>query len=147
MTHSLLTFARMTSAYDIFKQRAQSQQKARRKPGHQEHDIQVACVRWFRLKYPHLAHALFSVPNGGRRDEKTGAMLKAEGALPGVSDLILLHPGRGFYALLIEMKTASGKQSEKQLQWQQAITASGEYKYIVCRSLDDFIKHLEWYLA
>lgn len=136
----------MISNFELFKAIAQGQRKIRRKPGHQEHDIQVACVRWFRLQYPQLSHALFSVPNGGRRDEKTGAMIKAEGALPGVSDLILLHPGSGFWALLIEMKTATGTQSTKQIEWQQAITASGNYKYIVCRSLDDFMKEVKQYL-
>lgn len=145
MPRSLLNFARMTSAYDIFKQRASAPH--RRKPAHPEHDIQVACVRWFRLQYPHLAHALFSVPNGGRRDERTGAMLKAEGALPGVSDLILLHPSADCCALLIEMKTAGGKQSKAQLSWQQLITASGRYRYIVCRSLDEFINEIQHYIT
>lgn len=144
MAHSLLTFAKMTSAYDIFKQRANTTQ--RRRPTHPEHDIQVACVRWFRLQYPHLAHALFAVPNGGRRDERTGAMLKAEGALPGVSDLILLHPSEEFCALLIEMKTAIGSQSKAQQSWQQLITASGRYRYIVCRSVDDFIEEIKKYM-
>ena len=35
----------------------------RRQPSDEEHRIQVSCVRWFRLKYPHLFARLFAVPN------------------------------------------------------------------------------------
>lgn len=57
---------------------------------HKESDTQIACVRWFRLQYPRLAMLLISIPNGGRRDVITGKILKAEGAVAGASDLILL---------------------------------------------------------
>lgn len=57
------------------------QAKTRKSPSNEEHDIQVACVDWFRYEYPHLAMNLFAVPNGGRRDRVTGAKLKAEGVV------------------------------------------------------------------
>ena len=57
----------------------------------EEHRLQSACVRWFRYQFPALAHSLFAVPNGGRRDAATGARLKDEGVLAGVSDLVLLQ--------------------------------------------------------
>lgn len=117
----------------------------RRKPKDEEHKIQVSMVNWFRLKYPLMRHNLFSVPNGGRRDAVTGAKLKAEGVLPGVSDLILLKSNRFYGALLIETKTKKGIQRESQKEWEAKITADG-YKYVVCRSLDDFIKVVTDYL-
>lgn len=117
----------------------------RRKPKDEEHKIQVSMVNWFRLKYPLMRHNLFSVPNGGRRDAVTGAKLKAEGVLPGVSDLILLKSNRFYGALLIETKTKKGVQRESQKEWEAKITADG-YKYVVCRSLDDFIKVVTDYL-
>ena len=92
-----------------------------------------------------MRHNLFSVPNGGRRDAVTGAKLKAEGVLPGVSDLILLKSNRFYGALLIETKTKKGVQRESQKEWEAKITADG-YKYVVCRSLDDFIKVVTDYL-
>lgn len=119
----------------------------RRSQSDEEHRIQAACVRWFRLKYPHLFARLFAVPNGGRRDGVTGARLKAEGVLAGVADLILLVPNAGYHALLIEMKTPKGRQSESQKAWQQEVCAEGEYKYVVCRSLDDFIREVDVYLT
>ena len=126
---------------------ARSNAGARRKaPSDEEHRIQQACVRWFNLRYPHLRGRLFAVPNGGRRDAVTGARLKAEGVIPGVADLILLKPNRRYGALLVEMKTPLGRQSQGQRRWQQAVCQDDEYKYVVCRSLDAFIGEVEEYL-
>lgn len=41
---------------------------------------------------PESGFASFAVPNGGRRDAKTGARMKYEGVVRGVADLILLIP-------------------------------------------------------
>jgi hypothetical protein len=112
-----------------------------------EHSIQVACVEWFRYSYPMLSKRLFAVPNGGRRDAVTGAKMKAEGVIAGVADLILLVPCKGYGALLIEMKTAKGRQSQAQKQWQKDITAKDEYRYVVCHSFDDFRKAVKEYLC
>lgn len=130
--------------YDEFRKRFNS--SVRKPPSDEEHRIQTACVRWFRLKYPHLAARLFAVPNGGRRDGITGARLKEEGVLAGVADLVLLVPGGGFHALLIEMKTPKGRQSESQKAWQRAVAGNDDYLYVVCRSLEGFIKTIEEYL-
>lgn len=117
----------------------------RKKPDDEEHRIQCACVKAFRYKYPKLRHNLFAVPNGGRRDAVTGARLKAEGVVAGVADLILLKSNRHYDALLIEMKTPKGRQQESQKEWERLITADG-YKYVVCRSVDSFLKEIEEYL-
>lgn len=120
--------------------------RQRKRSSDEEHRMQEACVRWFRLKHPHLSARLFAVPNGGRRDGITGARLKEEGVLAGVADLILLVPNADYHALLIEMKTPRGRQSESQKAWQQAVTENGEYRYVVCRSLDGFINTINDYL-
>ena len=117
----------------------------RRSPRDLEHRLQCACVRWFRLAYPQHRHNLFAVPNGGYRTPATAAKIKAEGALPGVSDLILLIARGGYHGLLIEMKTDKGRQSEAQREWQRLIEADG-YKYVVVRSIEEFIKVVTDYL-
>lgn len=124
----------------------QDEPQQRRKLKDEEHRIQCACVRWFAYQHPELHGRLFAVPNGGRRDETTAAKLKAEGVMAGVADLILLKSNRDYGALLIEMKTPTGKQSEPQKKWQLALCSEDEYKYVVCRSLDDFIKEVSDYL-
>lgn len=122
---------------------------------HREHELQVASVRWFRLQYPEYAPLLFAVPNGGARDKREGARLKAEGVTAGVADLLLLVPrveqdeeGAAYYipALCIEMKTDKGRQQATQHAWQTAVEREG-YKYIVVRSLDEFIQELQHYLG
>lgn len=110
-----------------------------------EHRIQCACVRWFAYQYQQYEGLLFSVPNGGHRDKVTGAMMKAEGVVAGVADLILLVPSKGYHALCIEMKTEKGRQSPEQKAWQKKAEAHG-YKYAVCRSLDDFMETVNTYL-
>lgn len=118
----------------------------RRKPRDLEHRLQADCVRWFRLQYPKMRHNLFAVPNGGKRDAVTGAKLKEEGALAGVADLILLKSNRFYGALLIEVKTKTGRQSDSQKEWEQKITEDG-YKYVVIRSLEEFQGAIKNYLT
>ncbi|WP_300700938.1 VRR-NUC domain-containing protein [Bacteroides sp.] len=123
----------------------EKQKPSRKKPADIEHQIQCSCICWFRVVHPDLKHMLFAVPNGGRRDKATGAKLKAEGALAGVSDLILLIPKGNYASLCIEMKTPEGTQSESQIMWQKEIEAAGS-KYVICRSLDDFMSEVNSYL-
>lgn len=110
-----------------------------------ESQIQHDCLTWFRLQYPNLALLLFSVPNGGRRDAKTGARMKYEGVVRGVADLILLIPKKGYASLCIEMKTPKGVQSDGQKEWQRE-AEKYRSKYVVCRSLQEFIYEVNSYL-
>ena len=133
------------STFDIMRTMAEEQPRQRRRNADEEHRLQCACVQWFRAQHPKYRHNLFAVPNGGRRDKVTGAKLKAEGVLAGVADLILLKSNASHGALLIEMKTGSGKQSEVQGRWQRAIEKDG-YKYVLCRSIEDFMREINAYL-
>ena len=67
----------------------------------EESKLQQSCITWFRLQYPRLAKLLFAVPNGSRRDVVTGAILKREGVVAGVADLI---PMKCYASLCIEIK-------------------------------------------
>ena len=110
-----------------------------------ESRIQHNCILWFRMQYPELALLLFAVPNGGKRDARTGAQMKYEGAMAGVSDLILLVPKKGYAALCIEMKKPGGVQSEKQKEW-QCKAEKFRNKYVICHSLEEFINEVNGYL-
>ena len=111
----------------------------------EEHRIQCDCVKWFRLQYPRYGHNLFAVPNGQNKSKIERWRFKEEGLLSGVSDLILLLRTSEYGALLIEMKTRIGRQQETQKEWQRKIERDG-YKYVVCRSLDDFMREVNLYL-
>lgn len=59
---------------------------------------------------------------------------KSVGLVAGVSDTIFLWEGE---AHLIEFKTPTGRQSAKQKDWQNKVSAAGFWYYII-RSLDEF---------
>lgn len=110
-----------------------------------ESQIQHICLTWFRIQYPSLRLMLFAVPNGGKRDARTGAQMKYEGSVRGVSDLILLVPKNGFAALCIEMKRPKGRQSEEQIKWQRE-AEKYRNKYVICHSLTEFMNEVNSYL-
>ena len=114
---------------------------------HNESRLQTACVTWFRMQYRNLAKLLFAVPNGGGRSKVEAGIMQGEGVTSGVSDLILLVARGGYNGLCIEMKTEarSSKQSDNQKAWQELVEAQG-YKYVVCRSLDQFMSEINNYL-
>lgn len=113
---------------------------------HQESKLQQACVRWFRYAYPEYALLLFAVPNGVATSATQGRILKAEGMVAGVADLILLLPRHGKGSLCMEMKTEKGRQSDNQKNWQQAAESNGN-KYVVVRNFDEFQNAVETYIS
>ncbi len=119
--------------------------KARKHQGHAEDDLQMQCVRWFRLQYPQLARLLHHSPNGGRRDAREGARFKQMGTQAGFPDLILLVASQGYHALLLELKTRTGRQQDSQKEYQQLAEAQG-YRYVVIRSLDAFMDEVNTYM-
>jgi hypothetical protein len=67
------------------------------------------------------------------------------GVRAGYPDLTLLVPRKGFHALFIEMKTPKGKQSDHQREYQKELEEQG-YKYVICRSVEEFIKQVDDYM-
>ena len=113
---------------------------------HEESNTQIAFVRWFRHEYPELAPLMFSVPNGGRRSKTTAAILKAEGVVAGVADMLFLVARGKYHGLALEFKTEQGRKSPAQKAWRQAVQKQG-YCYAVVRSLDDAIDVTNLYLS
>lgn len=54
------------------------------------HKIQAGIVSWY--DFVHGDGMLIAIPNGGKRDAISGAILKAEGVRAGVWDLFLARP-------------------------------------------------------
>lgn len=124
-----------------------NKEKPRKKPRHEESQIQQSCVRWFRLQFPDIALLLFAVPNGGARNKREAGILKGEGVTAGVADVILLKPSGGFASLCVEFKTEDkgSSQRDTQKRWQEVAEAAGN-KYVICRSFDDFYREVRSYL-
>ena len=119
---------------------------------HEEHDIQAAAMEILGL-IPEFEW-VFAIPNGGARDKRTGARLKAEGVKPGVWDLFFprnkyqyaTEDGRSLISIgiFIEVKTKSGKLTYDQARF--GLYANGQdYGIAICRSaksiVDTIIKY------
>lgn len=122
-----------------------------------EHCQQVAVMMWAAIqaktRWPELKW-LHAVPNGGLRDPRTAAMLKAEGVKPGVPDLDLpLNIRRNydqFYTgLHIEMKRKGYKPSDvsdDQRAWHVWLLEQGRCVRI-CGGYSEAIETLSWYMG
>lgn len=117
--------------------------RVNRKPRQDEHKLQVACVNWFRFRWP--KYLMFAIPNGGARDERTGAWLKKEGCLPGIPDCLIAVPSGDYHGLFVEFKTAAGSLSPEQRE-RIAYLQSHGYKCVVCRSVEAFMEEVNGYL-
>ena len=114
--------------------------KPKKVQGHHESDLQISCVKWFKMQYKR--YIIFAVPNGGTRDKKEMIWMLREGILPGVADLVIL--GDRGKILFVEMKTPKGTQSQHQKDFEEKVTQLG-FQYIVCRSLESYMKAVrEW---
>lgn len=111
--------------------------------------MQTACFQWFNMQYPEFRGLLFAVPNGGGRSRIEAALLKAEGVVAGVADMLLLVPSKGYAGLCIEFKAATktARQSEAQKNWERLINKYGAYKYTVVRTFEEFRTLMYNYLA
>lgn len=112
---------------------------------HLEDQLQKSCIRYFDYKYPQLRNRLHHSPNGGKRNRIEAAKFKAMGTRAGFPDLILLHPNKFYPFMGIELKTKTGTQSEYQKGYQRTFEEIGA-RYVVVRSLDDFINEINRYL-
>lgn len=131
---------------------------------HEESNLQIGCVRWFRGEYPELAMLLTHPINEGSGNTSIDRMRqgihKAEGTKAGVSDLLFFMPAEyrkpvptngiewiiTYYGLGIEFKTPKGKQSQEQKDFQEMFEAAG-YKYEIVRSLEDFQNVMKDYVG
>lgn len=110
-----------------------------------ESALQIECVRYFRLQYPQYGKLFYHVANGGKRDKITAVVLKRQGVVSGVSDLQLSVARRGYHGMYIELKVGKNKLTEEQSEFQNAAKAQGYY-CCVCRTIDEFIERIKWYL-
>ena len=86
---------------------------------HYEEYDQMAVMQWAKISeaiWPELK-LLFHIPNGGKRNVREAAMLKAAGVKAGVPDLFLPVPRGRFFGLWIELKHGANKATDLQKKW------------------------------
>lgn len=148
---------RLNGNYPEYTKKSATKQKKVQREG----QLQIACVRWFRLQYPAFSTLLFHPKNeaDGATSGKKLAINAASGVVPGVPDLILALPSMKdgktgiiyenpevYFGLGIELKYGkTNNQSANQKRFQGYWQCAG-YKYALCRSLEDFIKVVNDYM-
>lgn len=109
----------------------------------QEDRIQQEIVMTYNNTYctnthPHRS-LIFHVPNQNQYQ------LIGIGVLAGVSDLIILHSysiHRAAIHIYMEVKTPTGSQQPKQVQFEQRVKALG-FDYVLVRSVDDAMRAIK----
>lgn len=104
-----------------------------------EEDLHRICFEWVTLlssRYP-ILRWMAHYPAGGKRPRGEAGKLRALGTKPGVPDLMVFRPYRGWTGLAVELKSATGTVSDNQQEWLSALKEDG-YLTAVCRSLDEF---------
>lgn len=93
-----------------------------RKRSHDEENDQIRLSMWLHQNgIRHTASA-----NGGKRDIRTGARLKAMGVSAGFPDIEIPLPRNGFHGLYLELKKREGgKLSPAQAGWLEYLNANG----------------------
>lgn len=108
-----------------------------------EAEIQKTIIKWVRLQ-PKISNLVLHFANEGKRSAAYGRMLKDMGLRPGVSDLYVAMMRHGYGGAWIELKSQEGVISTAQLEFLKDMKQQGYYT-VVCRSIEDTIKVLEWY--
>lgn len=110
----------------------------------QEQQAIMQWAEWMKNEYPELA-LLHHIPNGGKRDKVTAAILKREGVKSGVPDLCLPVPRGGFHGLYIELKAGKNIPTPSQSWWIEQLSAQG-YWATWCVGADEAIHIIKKYL-
>ncbi len=97
-----------------------------------EDSLQIRTVRWLRTALP-LEVLWSGIEHAGQISLRQGAVRKAKGVRRGLPDLLFWHGGK---SIAVELKTASGVQSDAQKDFMDRFRAAGGI-YAVCRSEQD----------
>lgn len=108
-----------------------------------EHLMQAKVVQYVRTFHPDTL--ICSIPNGAGTTAKNRLHLFVEGLLPGMPDLFIAEPRKGFNGLFIEMKTDNGKESAAQKRIRKRLE-DNNYLCYVARSDITAINIIEAYL-
>lgn len=134
------------------------QSPPKKKLGHPEEDLQIACVGWFRLQFPRYERLLFASLNslaftGNYSDPEARGRyiaklkrLKAMGLEPGVPDLTLSVRRGSFSGFYCELKVP-GKYPEPHQREMMALLTEQGYYCCVAKTVDEFAREVKRYMT
>ena len=113
---------------------------------HHEDYEQKLIFEW--AAYYPVLRWLHAIPNGGKREPREAARLKAQGVKAGVSDIFLPLPMKGYLGLYIEVKRRKqdgpSRVSDKQTKFQIDMRKQG-YFCVVCYGANEAISIIKKY--
>jgi hypothetical protein len=113
---------------------------------YREQDLQIRCVKWFRVTYPQFAYLMFHPKNEEAGGRNRAVRAKKEGVQAGVSDLVFLIPTQEYSFLCIELKNGhKNSQTKEQKRFQRYVEAAGG-KYVLARSYDQTVEAVTKYM-
>ncbi len=118
---------------------------------HPEDDLQAELIRLIQMKG--WGNFIFAIPNGGKRDAREAARLKAQGVKAGVSDLFVSAMRGGYGGFYIELKAPfeNGEEPKKlkgtddQRAWLIQMEAGG-YATMIGNDLEAVFQAIDWYM-
>ena len=122
---------------------------AQRKRGSPEGAIQSRCIQIAWNEHPETRGLYYAIPNENSRvdsNSATGAIRRSMGVLAGCADTYLAMARGGYFGLYIEFKSDIGRQRDEQRAFQLRVEEQG-YKYVICRSVEEWRSEWESYLA
>ncbi len=112
-----------------------------------EHKHQVAFMQRVEWGLPEATRSrIWANPNGGMRDKRTAALLKAEGVKRGVPDITVAIAASGHPGMYLEMKRPGGRVSPEQREMHANLRAGG-YHVVVAYTVDEAWAYLIDYLV
>ena len=122
---------------------------ARTDTNQSEHGEQAALFEWASWQVNAGVEPLrwmFAIPNGGLRNKKVAADLKAEGVKAGVCDVMLPYPKGGYCGLFIEMETGKNKPTAEQIACIEWLNSVG-YLAVVAYGFEEAKAAIQTYLG
>lgn len=101
---------------------------SRARPRHLEDDAMVHLFRWLRLtRYGGrpIADLAWHTPNGGKRNAREAARLKAMGVKPGVPDVFIAIPRGEHAGLFVELKAGRNGATPSQMATMADLASAG----------------------
>ena len=94
-----------------------------------EREEQIMVIKYLTLK----KIPFYAIPNGGSRNVKEAANMKAEGVSAGVPDICIQLPNKTYHGLYIEMKRQKGGiVSKHQKKWIEILNNNGYLAKVCC---------------
>ena len=108
-----------------------------------EDAIQMTVMQWIYMQ-PMLHPYIFHIPNGGDRSPQYASKLRKMGLKPGVSDLFIAMPKKGYHGMWLELKAKTGRLGPAQKVFLADMEAQG-YLTKVCFSIEEAILTIQEY--